>query len=206
SLNPTPNHTHSTLDRGNRQYTNDQDFVGTAIKTDDPNSPVEVTRDTHREDSGETFLQETRSTIDLTASQLGVPSDKIPLRRDISRKAKTNLFVSNPSSFPRGGGAEGREQSIPTLIRKLIALLEAKDRWREGTGKSILQKHAEDFTLNEAQLRQTSLLKHRADTGNASPTKIPPRRTLLETGGRSKVIQPSNSPWSPPPSSGKKGR
>ena len=71
---------------------------------------------------------------------------------------------------------------------------------------NLLLNYAHCFEGGEHGLGQTNLVKHKIDTGEHPPIKIPPRRLgwralneevnkMLSKG----VIEPSDSPWSSPP-------
>lgn len=74
--------------------------------------------------------------------------------------------------------------------------------------KQLLTKYQNTFSKSPEDIGRTNKVKHRIDTGNAAPIRIPPRRLpigkreiekqeiskMLERG----IIEPSNSPWCAP--------
>ena len=74
--------------------------------------------------------------------------------------------------------------------------------------RKILQQFQHVFSAGPSDLGRTQLAKHKIDTGDARPVRIPPRRIPLskqkdaarcvEDMKRQQIIVPSNSPWSAP--------
>ena len=98
--------------------------------------------------------------------------------------------------------------TLPEYMNPVLKSLEHLSSEQVAEIKKLLLKHLNVFAKSKTDFGQTSIIKHKINTGNAVPIKQPPRRfpiskkeaaekelqRMLECG----VIEPSKSPWSSP--------
>ncbi|CAH8585581.1 unnamed protein product, partial [Dicrocoelium dendriticum] len=97
------------------------------------------------------------------------------------------------------------EKYINAFIRSLDRVTDEQTLKRL---KDVLRNHSDAFAWRSTDLGRTNLVKHRIDTGDAIPIKIPPRRIplhwqtelqkLIDDMIEKEVIRPSTSPWAAP--------
>ncbi len=73
---------------------------------------------------------------------------------------------------------------------------------------SLLEEFKDIFAVRPGDIGRTSIVRHKIDTGNSAPVKLPPRRLplqqheevsqLIEDMSSKGVIEPAEGPWASP--------
>ncbi len=73
---------------------------------------------------------------------------------------------------------------------------------------SLLEEFKDIFAVRPGDIGRTSIVRHKIDTGNSAPVKLPPRRLplqqheevrqLIEDMSSKGVIEPADGPWASP--------
>ena len=105
--------------------------------------------------------------------------------------------------------AVGRDEPLPDHLQTLVDNTVDLSEDQKGMVSRLLWDYRHCFEGGEFGLGQTSLVKHKINTGDHPPIKVPPRRlgwaqnrALSEEVDKMMakgVIEPSDSPWSSPP-------
>jgi hypothetical protein len=123
-----------------------------------------------------------------------------------------DLAFNRPETSASVTVVSTNSEPIPELPEHLKSLVdnneELSETQREAVSRLLLQ-YCHCFEGGEYGLGQTSLVKHKIDTGDHVPVKIPPRRLgwaqrralneEVEKMLAKEIIEPSDSPWSSPP-------
>lgn len=132
------------------------------------------------------------------------PADMIHTKSDLTQSCMTDSL-----SILTCAVTSGQSQKLPEHLQPLVdAATELNSEQKEQVGKLLLD-YEHCFEGGMYGLGKTDLVKHKIDTGNHPPIKIPPRRLgwaqrraldeevdkMMSKG----VIEPSDSPWSSPP-------
>jgi len=125
------------------------------------------------------------------------PVDLIHSQPDIDVSVTVGSVVSGPC------------QKLPDHLQPLVDEAVDLNKVQHQQVSNLLMDFHHCFEGGDQEHGQTSLVKHKIDTGDHSPIKVPPRRLgwtqrralseevdkMLSKG----VIEPSDSPWSSPP-------
>ncbi|KRY23967.1 Retrovirus-related Pol polyprotein from transposon, partial [Trichinella patagoniensis] len=113
---------------------------------------------------------------------LRLDGSKVRIEHDPSRAGQPSIgcaVVAEPRSVGSdvGAGADGSEDWTRALVDGAKCSARSKRVLR-----SMLRKCEKAISLGEADLRRTSLVNHRIETGGAQPVKLPPRRREVREG------------------------